>query len=332
MRLCTFEVGGPLGPVRRVGMLTAGGPIVDLNLAYELLLAERDAQPRSRELAAAIVPPEMVAFIENGRLARRAVDDALAYLGSRAKDRGLQSAHGARVVWARDEVRLLAPIPRPRSMRDCLAFEQHLKNFLREKPVPPVWYEIPVYYKGNPNTVQGTDADVNWPSYTEMLDYELEFAAVIGKTGVNIPVENAWSFIFGYTVFNDVSARDIQLKEMGATLGPAKGKDLDGGNILGPFIVTADEWDPREDHAMVARVNGQEWSRGTTKAMYHDFGKIVSYISKDETLVPGDVIGSGTVGTGCGLELGRYPKPGDVIELEVDGIGTLRNRFVRVAR
>jgi 2-keto-4-pentenoate hydratase/2-oxohepta-3-ene-1,7-dioic acid hydratase in catechol pathway len=197
------------------------------------------------------------------------------------------------------------------------------------REIPQAWYEIPCYYKGNPDTVQGTDADVEWPSYTNMLDYELEFAAVIGRQGRDIPKGDAWGYIAGYTVFNDVSARDIQMKEMALQLGPAKGKDMDGGNILGPYLVTADEWDPRDGHTMLARVNGEEWSRGTTSAMYHDFAAIVSYISMGETLHVGDVIGSGTVGTGCGLELRKFPKPGDVIELEIEGIGVLRNRFVK---
>ena len=259
----------------------------------------------------------MMAFLRGGKAARQAVEKALAAAPS------VGTAHDL------SDVRLLAPLPRPNSMRDCLAFEDHLKNSMPGREIPQAWYEIPCYYKGNPDTVQGTGADVEWPSYTSMLDYELEFAAVIGKQGRDIPKEEAWGYIAGYTVFNDVSARDIQMKEMALQLGPAKGKDMDGGNILGPYLVTADEWDPRDGHAMLARVNGEEWSRGTTSAMYHDFAAIVSYISMGETLHVGDVIGSGTVGTGCGLELRKFPKPGDVVELEIEGIGVLRNRFVK---
>ena len=297
MKLCTFEVSG----ARRLGVVTQDAKILDVEAA-----------------TAGAAPAEMLAFLRAGDAAKRAVEDALKKApaaGAKTFDPG--------------EVRLLAPLPRPNSMRDCLAFEEHLKNSMPGREIPQAWYEIPCYYKGNPDTVQGTGADVEWPSYTNMLDYELEFASVIGKEGRDIPKEEAWGYIAGYTVFNDISARDIQMKEMALQLGPAKGKDMDGGNILGPYLVTADEWDPRDGHTMLARVNGEEWSRGTTSAMYHDFAAIVSYISMGETLHVGDVIGSGTVGTGCGLELRKFPKPGDVIELEIEGIGVLRNRFVK---
>jgi 2-keto-4-pentenoate hydratase/2-oxohepta-3-ene-1,7-dioic acid hydratase in catechol pathway len=332
MKLCTYEIATALGPINRIGMETPGGRILDLNAACELKLAAQIGARSARHLAGALVPPDMLGFIDNGPIARAALDEALGYLGNQIENPALRGIQSGRVVWNRDELRLLAPLPRPRSMRDCLAFEEHYKNALRDHPIPPVWYEVPIYYKGNPNTVQGTDSEVPWPPYSETLDYELEFAAIVGKEGRDLTPDEAWKHIFGYTIFNDVSARDIQMKEMAALLGPAKGKDMDGGNLLGPFIVTADSWDPREDHKMVARVNGEVWGGGTTRAMHHHFGKIVSYVSWGETIVPGDVIGSGTVGTGCGLELGKYPKPGDLIELEVDGLGVLSTRFVKTAR
>lgn len=330
MKLCTFELKGSFGPVRRIGALTPAGKIVDLNLAYRLTLAERDNHPRARELADVLAPPDMLDFVRNGAHGRRAVDEALAYLGKRIDDEALLGPGGENMVHELDALQLLAPLTRPLSIRDTLSFIDHLKNSLPEGiEVPEMYYEIPaLYYKGNPASVQGPDRDVIWPGYTEQLDYELEFAAVIGKEGTNISTEAAWDYIAGYMVFNDVSARDIQMKEMGALLGPSKGKDMDTGNVFGPYLVTADEFDPREDHAMVARVNGEEWSRGSTSMMDHDFAAIISYISRDETLYPGDIIGSGTVPTGCGMELKRFPKPGDMIELEVEGLGTLRNRFV----
>ena len=162
-----------------------------------------------------------------------------------------------------------------------------------------------------------------------MLDYELEFAAVIGQKGTNIAREAAWDYIAGYMVFNDVSARDIQSREMGGMLGPTKGKDMDTGNVFGPYLVTPDEFDPRHDHVMTARINQEEWSRGFTSMMNHDFADIIHYISQCETLYPGDVIGSGTVPTGCGIELKKFIQPGDVVELEVAGLGILKNRFVK---
>jgi 2-keto-4-pentenoate hydratase/2-oxohepta-3-ene-1,7-dioic acid hydratase in catechol pathway len=328
MRLCTFEVRSRFGPVRRLGAQTAAGKVLDLNLAYALTLAEGQRRPRAYELANVMVPPGMLRFLRNGESGRNAVNEALAHLGARA-DAGLAGPRGEQLVYDLAEIRLLAPLPRPKSIRDCLAFEEHLKNSMAGQAIPPAWYEIPVYYKGNPDTVAGPGDDVVWPSYTQLLDYELEFAAIIGRQGVDISKEEAWDYIAGYTIFNDVSARDVQMKEMSCLLGPAKGKDMDGGNVMGPFLVTPDEFDPRKDNVMIARVNGEEWSRGVTSAMYHDFATIISYISQGETLRIGDVIGSGTVGTGCGLELKRFPQPGDLIELEVEGLGVLANRFVK---
>ena len=331
MKLCTFEISSPLGLTERLGLLTPGGRILDLNLASALTLAEKDTHPKARELADVLVPPDMLAFLRNQDHGRRAVDEALAFLGSRVDDEALAGPKGERLVHSLKSVRLLAPLPRPLSIRDTLCFIDHLKGTLPEgMEVPQIYYEIPaLYYKGNPASVIGPDQDVIWPPYSELLDYELEFAAVIGRQGINIPREEAWDHIAGYMVFNDVSARDIQMQEMAALLGPSKGKDMDAGNVFGPYLVTADEFDPREDHAMVARVNGEEWSRGSTNMMDHDFSAVINYVSRSETLYPGDVICSGTAPTGCGAELKKFPQPGDVVELEVEGLGTLRNRYVK---
>jgi 2-keto-4-pentenoate hydratase/2-oxohepta-3-ene-1,7-dioic acid hydratase in catechol pathway len=253
------------------------------------------------------------------------------------------------------DVHLLAPVPRPASIRDCMTFEEHVINSTRRiglKRLAPVdrlvervfgrrrslahlfsrsFYELPPYYKSNPRSVVGPDAEVRIPHYSEVFDYELEWAVVIGTEGVDIPTEQAREHIGGYTVFNDFSARDAQVREMGGRLGPAKGKDFDTGNALGPCLVTPDELPDPYSLTMLARVNGVEWSRGTTAAMTWTFEDLIAHISQSETLYPGDVIGSGTVGMGCGLEHGAYLKAGDVVELEVEGIGVLRNRVVAAA-
>lgn len=247
------------------------------------------------------------------------------------------------------DVVLLSPVPRPRSIRDCLVFEKHLIQAtrktirqrspllanldawveqLRGKPLfspPNVWYESPVYYKGNPFSVVGTNSEVHWPTYTEKLDYELEFGIFIGKAGRNISPEAAHNHIAGYTIYNDFSARDTQMQEMRCFLGPAKGKDFDTGNAIGPYLVTPDQVPEPYNLTMSARVNGEEWSRGNSSSMHFTFEEIIAYISRDETLYPGEFIGSGTVGNGCGLELDRWLKRGDVVELEVEGLGVLRN-------
>lgn len=234
------------------------------------------------------------------------------------------------------DVALRCPI-RPVQYRDCLVFEDHLRNCFtvmeaatgRKMEIPPVWFDQPIYYKGNRLSFIGNGQDVIWPPYAEFLDIELELAIVVGKTGKDIAPEDAPDHIFGYTILNDVSARDAQMAEMPGQLGPAKGKDFDTGNILGPWIVTADEFAHPIDVAMEARVNGERWGGGRSSSMHHDFGAILAHISAAETIHAGEVIGSGTVGTGCGLETGRRLSPGDRFELEVEGIGTLANRIVK---
>ena len=236
-----------------------------------------------------------------------------------------------------DSVRLLAPLPRPVQIRDVLCFLDHLRNAARvmgelagaptedAPPVNPHFTAVPVYYKANRMCIVGPEAEIERPAGCKMLDYELEFGMVVGTQGKDIPREKARDHIFGYTIFNDVSARDLQGQEMPAGLGPAKGKDFDTGNVLGPCIVTADEVDP-DDLTMVARVNGEEVSRGSSSQMDHKVDDVVSYISRGETIYPGEIFGSGTVPLGCGLEHKRFLQDGDVIELEITGIGVLRNR------
>lgn len=234
------------------------------------------------------------------------------------------------------DVSFLPPIM-PVQYRDCLVFEEHLSNCFKvmgaSMPVPPtipqVWYEQPIYYKGNRMSFIGHGADVQWPKYAEFLDIELELAIVVGKQGKDITVEEAPNHIFGYTILNDVSARDAQMREMPGQLGPCKGKDFDTGNILGPYILTADEITHPIAVNMEARVNGERWGGGNSRQMQHTFADILAHISSSETIYPGEVIGSGTVGTGCGLETGKRLQDGDMFELEIDNIGILANRIVK---
>lgn len=327
MRFATFEVATPVGPARRVGVVGAGGHLIDVNAAYGGSLSRTVASDRAAVLADAVVPPDLVALLGNGPVGRDGVHQALTWLGEGVGDATAVGPDGRRLVYDPSEVRLLAPVPRPASLRDCAAFEDHVRNTAGPRGVPAAWYDRPVYYKGNPAAVCGPDTDVVRPAGVAELDYELEFAFVIGRPGRDIDEGRALDHVGGYMVFNDVSARDTQREEMRCLLGPAKGKDFDGANVLGPHLVTPDEFDPGADHAMVARIDGEEWSRGTTAAMYFSVARIVSALSRSETLQVGDVIGAGTVGSGCGLELGRYPPPGSVVELEVEELGLLRNKF-----
>lgn len=288
------------------------------------------------------VAPDAITLLEGGERAIQAARENLA-----AADQA---------TWqALEGVMLCSPVPRPGSIRETMTFEAHIINCIRQRlgPLGPLderlarlvgarrslagrlnksFYQQPPYYKANPRSVVGTGADVRIPVYTRQFDYELEWGVYIGKQGTDIPVDRAHEHIAGYTIFNDFSARDIQAREMGGRLGPAKGKDFDTGNAIGPWLVTPDEIPDPYDLTLVARVDGEEWSRGNSGETSYPFEELIAYMSRSETLYPGDFIGSGTCsgsrGKGCGLELGRFLTAGNVVELEVEHIGVLRNRVV----
>ena len=218
--------------------------------------------------------------------------------------------------YALADVELLPPVLHPPSVRDFYAFEQHVKNARAQRglDVPPEWYERPVFYFSNPCAIYGPDSEVPYPDGTSELDYELEVAAIVGAEGQ----------VGGFTIMNDWSARDLQRQEMKVGLGPAKGKDF--ATSLGPIVVTPDEFDGGSA-TMVARVNGEERSRGELGDMHWGWDRIFAEAARNTRLTAGDIIGSGTVGTGSIFEHGdrRWLQPGDVVELEVEGLGVLRN-------
>jgi fumarylacetoacetate (FAA) hydrolase len=230
-----------------------------------------------------------------------------------------------------------SPLPPVASIRDFYAFEQHVKTCRKQRGLDmvPQWYQIPVFYFSNPVCVIGQDDPVTAPHGSEALDYELELACVIGKIGQDIPADGrALEYVAGFTIMNDWSARDLQRAEMAVGLGPSKSKDF--ATSLGPELVSFDELSDRYRDGrlyleMTARVNGRELSRGNSGSMYWTWPQLIAHASRDTQLMPGDVLGSGTVGTGCILELtpdavGGWLKPGDVVELTIERLGTLRNR------
>lgn len=288
--------------------------VIDLATAeYTRLRSTGASTEAAHRLASALYPPSMTAALESGPSFLDAIRRTVA---SHLEDAA---------ILAMDDLIWLAPIDPP-VMRDCLVFEQHLRNSFTKGlgKVPEQYYERPLYYKGNPRTLIGHEQEVLWPDYTQRMDYELELGFVMARPGNDIKPEQALSYLLGVTIFNDFSARDIQLNEMKGLLGPAKGKDFATG--LGPWITTVDELDVH-NLDMIARVNGEEWSRGSSSTMMWSIEELIAYISKGEGIQTGDLIGSGTVGFGCGLELGKLLNPGDVVELEVSGIGVLRNRI-----
>ena len=259
----------------------------------------------------------------------------LALIG--AGEAGLDAARAA-LRAAPAEARWRVPLT-PVQHRDGLMFEEHLLNSFaaagrmtgRSYEIPQVWYEQPIDYKGERLSFVGHEEDVIWPACAEVLDIELELAAVIGRRGRDIRPADAPAHIFGHAVLDEVSARDAQMHEMPGQLGPAEGKDFDTGNALGPVILTADEIEHPAALAIEARVNAERRGGGNSRDTHHDFGAILAHVSASQTLHPGEVIGSGTVGTGCGLETGRRLSPGDRMELTIEGIGTLANTTRRDA-
>jgi 2-keto-4-pentenoate hydratase/2-oxohepta-3-ene-1,7-dioic acid hydratase in catechol pathway len=237
--------------------------------------------------------------------------------------------------------RLLAPVAEPPSIRDFYAFEQHVRTARarRGREMVPDWYELPVFYFTNPAAVLGPGDPVAAPPRSAELDYELEVACVLGRSGANLRLEDADQVVAGFMVMNDWSARDVQRREMALSLGPAKGKDF--ATSLGPTLVTAAEFAPgglREvpSAVMTATVNGVEWSRADLDGLWWSFAEMLAYASEAAPVRRGDVLGSGTCGTGCILELSlvhgadkyRYLQPGDQVELEVAGLGVLANPVV----
>ncbi|MHB8717545.1 MAG: fumarylacetoacetate hydrolase family protein [Candidatus Dormibacteria bacterium] len=260
--------------------------------------------------------------------------EALAAAAERAR-------HDPADVVALSEARLRSPLPRPPQVRDFYAFEQHVRTARARRglEMDPDWYEIPVFYFSNAYAVNGDGDDVAIPPGSAELDYELEVAAVIGRGGADLSPDEATSRIAGYCVMNDWSARDLQRREMKLSMGPVKGKDF--ATTLGPMLVTPDEledarMDRAFDLAMTAAVNGVEYSHASLADIHWSFGEMISYASRGTRVEPGDVIGSGTCGTGCILELSlvhggdEYPwlKPGDEVTLSVERLGSITNRVV----
>jgi 2-keto-4-pentenoate hydratase/2-oxohepta-3-ene-1,7-dioic acid hydratase in catechol pathway len=330
VKLVSFETSGAEGRVAHLGALVSGdadsGELIDLTAATRALLAsEAIGEDGYRKIASALVPASLLGFIHGGMRSRDLADEALAAAG----ERGWESDPiGARVRYQANEITHLPAIINPPLLRDFMAFEKHLLNVFPKlgRDIPGEWYQRPVYYKGNPSAIGAHDQDVAIPSYADRLDLEFEFAAIIGTAGVDIAEEDALAHVFGYTIYDDFSAREIQSAEMSVGLGPAKGKDFLAAHVLGPVVVTSDELGDPYVLGMTALINGERWTDGSSSDMHWRFEQMIAYASRDELVRVGEVFGSGTVGGGSGAEQGKWLKAGDVVELTVDGIGTLRNR------
>ncbi|MGW0704453.1 fumarylacetoacetate hydrolase family protein [Streptomyces sp. NPDC002643] len=339
MKLVTFEVSTPLGTVRRIGAVLPAGDqetsaelsgksrIADLTSGYAAFLRE-SGEPRAYEAAEALLPPDMLTFLEGGRPAQERAQQVVDFL---KESQAASGARGETLVFSRADVRLLAPLPRPRSIRDYSSYEEHGTWYWAKKGEglrkPPAFYHAASAYKGNPEAVYGPEDPIVYPAFTDWLDLELELACVIGRPGRNIAVEDAADHIAGYTILIDASARDTGPMDLFMMMGPHKMKDFD--THLGPVLVTADEFDEGGARCGI-RVNGETWFEGNTgHRRVHWSPELVAWASDGEDIVPGDVLGSGTIGLGCSLDLQKWVQPGDVVEQWIEGIGTISATVVR---
>jgi 2-keto-4-pentenoate hydratase/2-oxohepta-3-ene-1,7-dioic acid hydratase in catechol pathway len=304
----------PDGPEPRVLVGAAvDGPWVDLRVAERARLERGGADAATaRRLAAALVTGSLSAGIAAGEAFLEAGRAALA------------DGEGAGRL---DPAPTLINALDPSGYRDHMIFSGHFSRAweLRGEAVPEVLFELPVAYIGNPESFVGPDDEVPWPSYSRRLDYELELGVIIGREGTNLRPEAADEHLFGFTILNDFSARDIQFREMEGRLGPFKGKHFGCG--AGPVVATADELDWRAGLRMRARLNGETVCDGSSGEAIFGLDEVVAWASQGETLRPGWLLGSGTVNGGSSIEIGREIVPGDEVELEIEGLGVLRNRF-----
>jgi 2-keto-4-pentenoate hydratase/2-oxohepta-3-ene-1,7-dioic acid hydratase in catechol pathway len=327
MKLYTFEVSTSIGKFQRIGA-ELDGKIVDLNLACAAHFAEMK-EPDPYAYASFLIPGDMVKYFERGDKSKKAALESLEFVRDRMKRAGkVEGPNKEQIVYEPDAVRLMAPVPRPNVVRDCAVFLEHIKAMAGA--VPDIFFKYPCYVTQSGAIVAGPRDPIIMPRYTKKLDFELELGIYIGKKGIDISEEKAVEYIAGLTIFNDVSARDVQSEEQQMPMGPGKGKNFEHGSIMGPCLVTPDEID-YNNLTMIARVNGEVVGTDNSSEMYHKFPKIIAHISQEEYLHPGDFIGSGTSphGTTQCSKLGRWLQVGDVVEMEIEGIGVIRNQVVQ---
>ena len=299
---------------RIVAVQPEEGRVIDLAQAYRLVQQRQGASSdAAARVARALFPGSLSAAIGAGPVFREAAEAAL------------DAADDA--ATAIDEVTWAAAVDSP-VIRDCLTYPLHMKNFsaaIGAGPPPAQAFKAPGYFKGSTGVLFGHDAEIPYPGLTDQLDYELEIGIVVGTPGSDLTPEEAEEHIFGYTIFNDFSARDLQFKEASVGMGPQKTKDFAYG--IGPWVVTSDELPPIEQLTGSIRVNGELWNTCVGEGAIYSPAELVAYVSLGDVLQPGDLIGTGTLGGGAAIEIGRKLEPGDVVELQLDGIGVLRNRI-----
>jgi 2-keto-4-pentenoate hydratase/2-oxohepta-3-ene-1,7-dioic acid hydratase in catechol pathway len=327
MKVVTYLHRHALGTEKRLGILVDQNTILDPNFIFACDF-EREGRFNPRERANIYCPSSLNQLLRLREKPIELLHEAFGLMLFLEKCGTESMKDGTKfLINISKNITLAAPLDKIETYRDFFTHEKHVATGFkkRNEPIPPAWFELPVYYKGATAGFIGNEEEILWPSYTDLLDYELELGMVVGLDGYNIKPKDAHKHIFGFTILNDISARDIQKKEMTVRLGPAKAKDF--CSVIGPVIVTADEFETTEpDLLMTAKINGKEWSRGQSGDSHFTWAQMLEHASRDEWILAGDFFGSGTVGTGCGLELDQWIQPGDTIELEIEKIGKLINK------
>lgn len=327
MILATLKINTPF-PMYRFGIMIDHHKMLDVNLLWRLFY-QKSGTFRPNIRADLTYPSTLSSFLQTHLNPLWTLQKSWELYLDYSHRGDLNLIDGSSIIWNLDNknCELAKPIDEIHCYRDFFSHEQHVKTGFakRGEEIPPAWYEMPVYYKGATAGFIGPGEEILWPTYTHKLDYELELGIVMARDGINIPASEAMKYVLGFTILNDISARDIQKSEMAVRLGPAKGKDF--CSIIGPVIVTVDDFQYQTPNLrMRALVNGQVWSEGHSGDAHWDFSEMIEHASRDEWVCATDFFGSGTVGTGCGLEIDRWIQPGDLVELEIDNIGTLRNK------
>ncbi|PPR11686.1 MAG: Ureidoglycolate lyase [Alphaproteobacteria bacterium MarineAlpha11_Bin1] len=328
MKLVSFEINTALGQARRIGVPIDGdetGRIADLTGCYAAYLASETDEPTPRQIAAVRCPPDMIGWLKGAHKSRAAAEEAAGWISEKlitAKDP--TGIRGERLVFPRDEVKLLAPVPRPGALRDFSIFQTHMSNADVPFKKTKHWYVTPPYYKGNCDTITGPEEPVPFPYYTERLDLELELGIIVGKKGTNLTIDEAKDHIAGYTILIDPSCRDGYKRE---PFGPNKRKDF--CTPMGPCLVTSDSIDERNIACRI-EVDGETWWEGNTGEPRSFWAEhLVAYVSDNETVFPGDIIGTGTIGLGCSMDIHKWPQVGQNMTFTMQGIGSMTLAIVK---
>ena len=333
LKLARFKVSTQVGEIEKNGLIISNDVILDLKSAYAKFIYQETKETKPLAIANVRITDTMIGLIKGGELTIEAIQSVKKYFENiDFKNEEIKGLKNETIFYGLDEIKLIKPI-NPPYLVDFLTFEHHFDQGLSRLADKGLWNKYPVGYKKNPGSIIGPFDDIIIPkTITKWLDYEVEFAIIIGKKGKNISEEDAGEYIFGYTILNDFSARDIEIPEILLRLGPFKSKDFDTAGPMGPYIITADEFNNKHPELdMELKANGVIEQKGNTRDMHWNVFQLVSYTSKDQTLLPGTVLCSGNPGkVDESMKRSKRLKPGDIVETEIEKIGIMINKIISI--